>query len=999
MRATKATLLPRTLAESLESGQLIGRDAPLAELELELTRAARDGGRAAVISGEAGVGKTRLVAELASRAVNAGRRVLYASCQRGAGVPYGPFVEALRGLAASLTGLAEHHARRLATLLPDLPATPIAVPGEDELERLRLFEAVAAAIALLAAPAGLLLIVDDLNWAQGSTLAMLWHLATRLPELDVLLVATRRQPDADRDPNLDELVHGIGGVLATRRMHLAGLDDADVRALVSNWSCRPTPATLASELRDLTDGNPFFLRATLEELGRDALLDDNGQLRDVLPRDARALVARDILHAVDGRLAELPGDARALLTAGAVLGQQFSWEEARIVARLERDPAVDALEAASALGLVRQIGGGGAGAQFAHALVRAAIERTLSPSRLELLHLRAGEAIEAAPRAASRSAELARHFDGALAIGGAERAARYAHVAAADAFDQLAFEEAAAALEIALRALAAQGAGWRERYEDLVRLGLARYRAYGAEAGVAAFAEAAALAAGADDGEAIAAAALGPGLERYLREVGVPDPETVALLEQALAALPPVDSRLRGAVLCALALERLPLDRIEVRRARTDMAEELALRLDDTEARLEAQTVAQVVLWHPSETERLLAGVDELTLTANKHGRLDLAMHLHCTAVGYAFELGRRDKLDAQLAAAHSAAQRLGATTQLVRVEALEIMLALAEGRIEEARVRIDRVLPSMTEGHAAAVRHVSAVWEFVLARELGGLEQLRDALGAAAVGAPSRALLAEVCARSGDVAAARIQLARLRADGFANVHDDFTALGVLTTSASAAALAGEREVAAELFELLLPWADRHPILGLVGVDRPVGHTLGLLLASLGDGNAALEHFEQAADAAAALGFVPFEAHARYELGATLRRLGRPRQAREALGIALDLAARYGGALLVARARAELVAAGARPRRARQHGAEALTPAEMRVAHLAARGMTNAQIARALVLAQRTVETHLTRTYRKLGIASRAELVGGLAGANPDLGGDRSPSSPPGAMN
>ncbi|MEA2422205.1 MAG: hypothetical protein QOF55_1304, partial [Thermoleophilaceae bacterium] len=191
------------------------------------------------------------------------------------------------------------------------------------------------------------------------------------------------------------------------------------------------------------------------------------------------------------------------------------------------------------------------------------------------------------------------------------------------------------------------------------------------------------------------------------------------------------------------------------------------------------------------------------------------------------------------------------------------------------------------------------------------------------------------------------------------------------------------RTRSARLYDLLAPWAGRNVITGVAANDRPVCFSLGLLAGALGRTDGAIAHFERAAADAEAFRAPCWQGHALCELGAALRRSGHRRDAREPLGRALEIARHFGGEALSQRAREELIASGARPRRQRPDGPPPLTDGELRVARLAAEGMTNRQIAQALFLTARTVETHLTHTYRKLDIASRSALPAALADREP----------------
>jgi DNA-binding NarL/FixJ family response regulator len=435
-------------------------------------------------------------------------------------------------------------------------------------------------------------------------------------------------------------------------------------------------------------------------------------------------------------------------------------------------------------------------------------------------------------------------------------------------------------------------------------------------------------------------------------------------------------------VISVLAHERCLVDPLERRTRAIDEAVVLARDACDRNALLDALTVRQIVSWWPGGTRDLLSTLPGVAASARELGRLDVALHLHCTAVGYAFELNRRADMEEHLAIARDVTETLRVPIQRLRIRALEIASMLVAGALDEAQGAAADAIPRIAAVAPQMAAHVSVTWRFVIARErgehadVGGM--LRDAVRSMPAAPPSlRAMLAEVCALEGDLAGAREQLDVLGADGFDGVHRDMLWLGVLTMCAAAAAAVGDRRLCSSLYELLAPWEGRNALLGLAAVDRPVSLLLGLLARTLERIDAAVGHFERAAEDARQFGAAPWEARALYERGSLLRSLGRADEARDSLRVALDLGDRYGGTWLTSHTRAELRAAGARPRRDRLAGPEALTAGELRVARLAAGGLTNAQICETLVLAPRTVETHLTQAYRKLG-ASRGELAAAL---------------------
>ena len=970
---------PLALAEALARGTLAGREREVAELRSLLEK---DG--FVLVSGEAGVGKTRLVAEMARVAASDGYAVLYGRCEPRAFAPYEPFVGALRAAwpASTADALPREIRAYVGQLLPGGASGEQAKPhgtAEAELEQLRLFDAVVFALDAARGGRPGLLVLEDLHWAESSTVNLLGHLLGGGAPHGLTVLGTVREPDPEGDAHFAPALARIERRVPVLRLRLRGLDERGVGALLTAWSGRDAPPPLAESLREHTGGNPLLLRSTLAHLEATGVVERGSELPPRLPDDARASVPADVVDLVRSRLDLLGEPARALLTVAALIGADFSLEECRAAAELELADAVEAAERAEAAGLVRELDLPGSVFTFEHALIRRAIAETIGSSRRAMLHLRIAEVIESSPARDRRNAELAQHYGEALAFGGAERALGHALAAADEAERQLAVEDVVSNLELALRALDTLGdRGWRERYELLMRLGRARYRSLGPENALRVFRDAADLAEANDAREELALAGLGVGLERYLRYVGV-DELALQLLDRATAALegsPP--SVLRVRVASARALERCFLDPLAVRERDMRAAGELADQLGDPEAALVTRTARQTVLWHPRHTQELLADVPGLVDLAERLGRLDLAMHVHCTAFGYALELGRRDEMDARLRAAEEVADTLRAPVQRLRTVALDIVRSIISGELAGARADIERSWMGFDEAHVEITRPVQMLWSFMLARESGELPGLREPFEATVAGTtgPSvaRAVAAEICARSADLAAARKHLDVLAANDFGDLHEDFLWLSVLTLSATTAALLRDKKRASRLYELLAPYEGRNVVLGLAAADRPVAHALGLLARTLGRPADAIAHFERAAHDAGDFGAVPWRAEALLELGATLRRASQASAAREPLREALDLADRYGGTSLAERARGELNAAGARPRRARLSGTAALTPSERRVASLAADGLTNAEIARELVLARRTVETHLTHAYRKLGVTRRDEL-------------------------
>jgi DNA-binding CsgD family transcriptional regulator len=979
--------LPAALAQSLSERHVVLRPAALDALRDAAASAAQAGGLLA-LSGEPGVGKTRLSAELAAEVARERGAVLYGRCGPGPAAPYEPFLQALEHPVAirAAQRLSDDLRSRLSPLVPGLGRLPdhVARIADHELERLRMFEAVLAVLRAISVRRRTLVVLEDLHWGSPSTLALLDYLASRSPRGRLTLLGTLRAPDPDRGRAVHVALGDLRRRNALYEMALAGLSAEETAALITDWAGTTPSAQFVADLHAYTGGNPFYLRSTLRHLSSAGLLlSDDRETRDRLrDKEGRLPVPNDVHDLAVSLIHRLGAPASTLLQAAAVLGSEFALDEAAAAAELSVEETVDALDVATEAGVVRQRAGSVVRVTFEHALIQQALREAMTPARRALVSLRAAEAIEAAGAPATRSAELAMRFAEAMSLGTASRTLKYARKAAEEAGRRYAFEEQAENLELAARAIEAGAASSAsEKYDIQMALGTARYRGAQLDRSHAAFVRAADLAERGGDQMRLARAALGVGLERYLHRAGAADMGTIALLERGLAAMDGRDDVLRARLITAWVLERFFIDGLEYRRQQIDEAIVLAHRLGDADAEIEARTVRQVVLWYPTYTRELLDEAPRLVRDAHRRGRGDLAMHLHSTAVGQALELAHRPAFDEHFAGAMRVAEGLRTPIQQVRAEALRVLAALVLGRLDEATSAIDAVLPSMTEIEPETAAQLGLLWQLMLARQRGSLADMHPHLAALVSAAPGipllRGFLGEAYAEAGEVALARVQLDLLAAHEFEDLHEDFLWLAVLSATGRLAARVGDTRRVRVLYDKLAPYADCYSLSGVATAGPPVAFTLGLLAASLGELERAMNHLTSGRARARDFGARPWEAQAALALGRVLRRAGSRRAAREPLAAALRLAESYGAEPLAAQAREELLAVGGRPLRRPER--PRLTESELRVAQLAAQGRTNEQIAQAVFVSRRTVETHLTHAYRKLGIKSRTELGEALA--------------------
>jgi DNA-binding SARP family transcriptional activator len=434
----------------------VGRDDELGHLRSLLQRVEDGGGgQVALVGGEAGSGKTRLVRELAREAAADGTLVLYGSCDPVYTAPYQPFVNALDYLVrvadpTALTDCLGDGRGELARLLPEL-GSPSAPAADPETERLRVDTAVLGLLARVSRQRPLLVVIDDIHWADASSVHLLLHLARAIAGANLLLLATHRDRSEDERPEFVDALAGLARIDGLTRVAVSGLSDGDVAELIrqlTGASDAGAIATLAADVRSLTDGIPFFLCELWRLLGDAELI----EISDGAPRLTRPLAevgspdsVRDVVHY---RLSRLAPRSTAMLELAAVIGGQF---ELRLLQEaLQTDALASSVDEALHSGTIEEIPGTDLSYRFAHEIVRRALYDRLSGIRRAELHLHVGEALERVYHDDERLVpELARHFTAAAPLGGVERAVSYNLRAAAQATATFSYEEAARRLTTA----------------------------------------------------------------------------------------------------------------------------------------------------------------------------------------------------------------------------------------------------------------------------------------------------------------------------------------------------------------------------------------------------------------------------------------------------------------------------------------------------------------------------------------------------------------------
>jgi DNA-binding CsgD family transcriptional regulator len=932
-------------------GGLLERERELDRLAMMARSAHAAAGCAALIEGEAGIGKTSLVDAACRRAAEADVTVLGA---RGGELERDFAWGVVRQLFDPPVGHAP--AAQRAALLQGAAALARPALGYDAgavLVDETSFSTLHGLYWLtvnLAQRRPLMVAIDDLHWADGPSLRFVAHLLPRIAGLPIFVLLAARPPSSE--PTADhEMLARLAGDPGLTALRPAALSAAASRSLVR----RELSATAADEFctacHELSAGNPFLLRGLIADLADEGLGSGAGAVDHV-----RRMTPESISRSVLLRLARLPAAAIALARAVAVCGVPVDLHRAARLAELERGEGADAAATLVRAGILA----GENALAYVHPLVRSAVYGDLAARERSRWHRRAARLLAdkgAAPE------QLAPHLLASLPEGD-PWTVQTLRAVAADARARGAPEIAVDCLERAL----AEPPEAQARVDVLFELG--QIEATQDPAAALPHLQEALAAGGDAQPRAPVALALGNALT-LAGQLGA----AVSVLGRGLAELDGDPSELRSSLEAAqLGAARWERSTQELRHA---LAERIARRADGG-APLDPRLHGQLAI------ELAARGADRDA--AVHHARAALA------AIEQPSTAGTSTVPEATLVLAFA---DLAEEAQA----AIEAWLAIVRSRVWPLGV----VLGSTTASLAALYR--GAVSDAVAgargAMEPGAEIRLAPVTLAFLVEAliergQIEIARAELCERGldGDLplawATTPLLLARGRLHAAAGEHrravadllatgERADAWGVLNPamtpwrSSAAVSLAalGERERAVALVEAEIELARRWGTPRAIGVAlRAAGVTPGR--------NAGIELLRAAVEILAPSAAPLEHARALTDLGCTLRRAGRRAEARKHLREALALAHDLGAVALAARAREELTVAGARPRRDALRGRDALTSSELRVARMAAGGSTNRQIAEALFVTLRTVETHLTSAYAKLGIASRRELSAAL---------------------
>jgi DNA-binding SARP family transcriptional activator len=844
-----------------------GRLRERAALSSALSDVAEQSRQAAFVTGEPGIGKTRLVSEFAREAHRSGTLVLAGRCDDGLSLPYQPFVEALEHLVthAPAEFLQRHIASygesitRLVPALSTYAAAGISVAPAppSESERYVLFRAIEGMLAAACDGGPVLLVLEDLHWADLPTLELLRRLLTSPRAWALMLLGTCRADGLEESHPLRELLADVHREPDVLRLDLTGLANADVADLLGGIGGMPPAAAdahLTQTLWDTTNGNPFFITELVRGLAETgALISDDGRLRLRHGAELTGQLPVGISETLARRLHRMGDEVRRCLGVAAVVGEEF-----------EVDLLAEVTDVASATRSVRlavqgavliEMPGRPARFRFAHALMQRFLYSELGRARQSDLHRRIALAMES--RAAGGEtpfAELATHWVQAVGVE-VETALRYCILAGDEALGKLAPDEARRWYEAALELLGGRrGQREGERCELLLKRGEAERQA-GDRRFRETLLEAAEMAQRVGDDGQLVRAALG-NTRGMQSETGIVDEGRIATLESALAIVGEGDSPERARLLAMQGAELMYSGQWDRRVRLSDEALTIGRRLGDADALSTVLNMRFVTLLAPETLGERQANTVEAVAVAERLSDPLVRFYAYHWRAYACIEAG--DILAARSWAAREQdiADRFRQPTSLWLKRADEANLAIIAGKLDLAEELATSAfdIGRLSEPDALAcfaAQQTSITFE---RGRLGELVPLLDQAVKDNPGVPGfRATLALAFSEASRVQDARNLVDQAMTSTFRHVPRDVTWLTVMCVYAHVSAGLEHLAAAAALYPMLAPWSQQiaFPAFGVWG---PVGLYLGSLARVLGDLDAAKRHLTEAAHAATRAG-------------------------------------------------------------------------------------------------------------------------------------------------
>jgi class 3 adenylate cyclase len=894
--------------DRLAAGIFVGREKEMDDLRAGLEDSLSGRGRLMMLVGEPGIGKTRTSEEFATYARLRNVQVLWGRCYEGEGAPaYWPWVQIIRSyahekdpkeLASEMGPGAADIAQVVSEVAERLPGLPAPPALEPEQARFRLFDSITTFLKNASKEAPLMVVLDDMHWADKPSLLLLQFLSKELRGSRLMVLGTYRDVELRRQHPLAQTLGELNRENLSQRVLLRGLTANDVRRFVEVTAGTTPPDALVQAVYRETEGNPFFVNEIVRLLVADGRLEGAAGVKEwsvTIPQSVREVVGR--------RLDHLSEECNRVLTIGSVIGREFGLQVIEKVSEVKGDHLLEALEEAMAARVISELPRATDQYWFAHALIRETLYEELSTTRRIRLHRQIGDALEElyGDNPEAHLAELAHHFSEAAQGGDVDKAVDYAVRAAERATTLVAYEEAVVHYSAALQAIDLKTPPEEGRRCDLLlALSDAHFMAGDAAQTTATLDLAVELARTRNDAVRLARAADRIGIHFF--EVGKVRDQVVALLEEVLKELGEEDSALRARLLALLCRELyFSQDRDRVQ-AFADEAVAVAKRLGDPAT---ISFALQLTLFGGGEVtgvrKRAEIATEAIDL-AEQAGDRVLQMSGHFSRTMYLLMLGDIAELDREIAVFTRLAQETRHPSFLWQAALLPAMRALLDGRIDDAEHLAQEALTAGQRTEGANAMQMYGAQVFALRREQGRLGEMEAGIKGFVQMYPAvpawRTALALLHADMGREKEARQEFEILAADDFAALPRDGNWPVGMALLSEVCAFLGDRERAAFLYEDLRPWEDLCVLIGpAIDCYGAAARLMGLLATTLGRWDDAERHFEHALKKNTEMGAGRWITRTRLQYAMMLAERDDPGDQQKALALlsdALDMAQRLG---------------------------------------------------------------------------------------------------------
>jgi tetratricopeptide (TPR) repeat protein len=891
----------------------VGREREMAELRAAFQDAHDGRGHLYLLAGEPGIGKTRTTEEFAAYAQQHATRFFLGRCYEGEGAPpFWPWVQVVRSyfstcdphtvrveMGAGAMDIAQI-IPEVREYVPDLASPPVMTP---EAARFRFFDSFTQWLKSLAKTQPLLVILDDLHWADTPSLLLLQFVARDVQDARILVVATYRDVELGIRHPLTLALGELVRIPGTRSLPLRGLTIQETTQLLELTMKMPPLAALVQAVQQETEGNPFFVNEMVRAFmvhGQPATVASSTFAPALpLPQRVRGMLAK--------RLQGLSEECQQLLSVASVIGKEFRLEVLRQLAALPQFavshavPEVldEAVQARVLVSVPQTIGR----YSFAHALLRETLYEEIPLSRRAKLHRLVGEVLEvlnridlelpSSPRNGQVVAELAYHFFVAMPDGeAATKALLYAQRAGVRATATFAYGEAAVYYAHALEALEFQPGSGEQRGELLLALGEAQSRAGNTARGRETFVLAAELAQALGRPALLARAALG--FAGALVTPGRVDKDTVRWLEESLTVLGEDAGPLRAQVLARLAMELYYSDARERRFQLSEQAVALARRSDEKSTLAMVLNARHYVLWDSDHlTERLRIATEMVTLAEEERNRELALLGVHWRVVDL-LEQGDIVNADRAIATHARLAEELRQPYHLFYSTAFRAMRALLAGHFVEGEQLLRQTRAYGQRAQMEAESELAYGIQMFTLWSLRGrraelekawehferlIQQIPDLLSLQIVHTD----LAAALGRKDEAQQIYLPLAE---KNFVDLTPNLSLLASAMSLARVCVFLGDVARAPVLYRLMQPYAECCITIGpAIGCLGSVSLYLGLLATLLRRWEEARTHFEAAVQQNVRLGARPLVAHAQYEYARMLLTRGRAGDVEQARGL------------------------------------------------------------------------------------------------------------------